>query len=94
MYNMNLFVVAAALFFAAFSIQESLLQSLISKYAKAQNRGAVIGDFSAAGFAGSFVGAIIGGFFSDYAIVLLNLLLISGKLISTCLMVRLFYGNL
>ncbi len=67
MYNMNLFVVAAALFFAAFSIQESLLQSLISKYAKAQNRGAVIGDFSAAGFAGSFVGAIIGGFFSDYA---------------------------
>ncbi len=71
-----IFGISIALFFIAFSIQEALLQSMISKYAKAKNRGGVIGDFSAAGFGGSFVGAMIGGFFSTYnSIVSLHLLL-------------------
>ena len=61
-----IFAIGLACFFAAFSMQEALLQSMISKYAKAKNRGGVIGDFSAAGFGGSFVGAMIGGFFSQY----------------------------
>ena len=61
--------VALACFFAAFSIQEAILQSLVSKYAKAKTRGAVIGDFSAAGFAGSFVGALVGGLFHDYSLI-------------------------
>ena len=64
--NVAIFGIALALFFAAFSMQEALLQGLISKYARAKNRGAVIGDFSAAGFGGSFIGAIIGGNFSTY----------------------------
>ncbi len=64
--NIIMFGVGLACFFAAFSMQEALLQSMISKYAKAKNRGGVIGDFSAAGFGGSFVGAMIGGYFSQY----------------------------
>lgn len=68
--NVVIFGVGLACFFAAFSMQEALLQSVISKYAKAKNRGGVIGDFSAAGFGGSFVGAIIGGFFSQYEAII------------------------
>lgn len=64
--NIIVFGVGLACFFAAFSIQEALLQSMVSKYAKAKYRGKVIGDFSAAGFGGSFIGAMIGGFFSQY----------------------------
>ena len=54
--NIIIFAIGLACFFAAFSMQEALLQSMISKYAKAKNRGGVIGDFSAAGFGGSFRG--------------------------------------
>lgn len=61
-----IFGIALAFFFAAFSMQEALLQSLVSKYAKAKERGSVIGDFTAAGFGGSFVGAMLGGLFSNY----------------------------
>ncbi|MWV62388.1 MFS transporter [Helicobacter saguini] len=76
--NIVVFGVAFGLFFSAFAIQEAILQSLISKLAKAKFRGAVIGDFNAAGFAGSFVGALVGGFFHTYdAIVVHHWLLFS-----------------
>lgn len=68
--NVGIFSFCFVLFFIAFSIQEALLQSLVSKYAKASVRGAVIGDFSAAGFAGSFFGAMLGGVFHDYSILI------------------------
>ncbi len=64
--NLIMFGVSVALFFIAFSMQEALLQSMISKYAKAKNRGGIIGDFVAFGFGGSFIGAMIGGHFSNY----------------------------
>lgn len=70
--NIVIFGVAFGFFFSAFAIQEAILQSLISKLAKAKYRGAVIGDFNAAGFAGSFAGALIGGFFHTYDAIVLN----------------------
>ncbi|RDU63198.1 MFS transporter [Helicobacter didelphidarum] len=84
--NIIVFAVGLAVFFGAFSIQEALLQSLISKYAKAKYRGAIIGDFSAAGFGGSFVGAMIGGYFNSYEKIALNHWFIFGSLMFVMLL--------
>lgn len=59
-----LFFVAAILFFIAFSLQEPILQSQTSKLNKA-NRGAMLGILNSFGYAGSFVGGLLGAF-SDF----------------------------
>lgn len=63
--SLIIFTIALSLFFISFSIQEALLQGLVSKYAKASIRGKVLGDFNSYGFAGSLLGSIVGGFFSS-----------------------------
>lgn len=64
LYGLVFFTIALAVFFVAFSTQEALLQGMISKFAKAKHRGKIMGDFTAFGYAGSFVGAIVGGYFT------------------------------
>lgn len=87
--NIFMFGVGLACFFAAFSMQEALLQSMVSKYAKAKSRGGVIGDFSAAGFGGSFIGAMIGGCFSQYSVISAWHWILFGTLI-VCMILWLF----
>lgn len=64
-YGLIFFTIALAVFFVAFSVQEALLQGMISKFAKAKYRGKIIGDFTAFGYGGSFIGAIVGAYFVD-----------------------------
>lgn len=54
-----LIFVAVAVFFVAFSLQEPILQSQMSKLSHA-NRGAALGLLNAFGYAGSFAGSMIG----------------------------------
>jgi len=60
--------IAASLvvFFAAFNLLEASLPSLITKVAPADAKGAAVGMYSSAQFLGTFVGAVAGGFVSQY----------------------------
>lgn len=87
--NIVIFGIGLACFFAAFSMQEALLQSMVSKYARAKDRGRVIGDFSAAGFGGSFIGAMIGGCFSQYSAIAMWHWILFGTLM-VCMILWLF----
>lgn len=49
------------LFFAAFNILEAALPSLVSRFAPTEARGTALGVYSAAQFAGAFVGGLGGG---------------------------------
>lgn len=60
--NDTVFVIAVILFFIGFNIHEPIMQSLTSKLAKIHQRGAVLGVFNSFGYAGTFVGGIIGSF--------------------------------
>ncbi len=55
------FVVASILFFIGFNMLEPLLQSTVSKYAKASQRGAALGLFTTSQYLGVFLGGAIGG---------------------------------
>lgn len=59
--QMWLFVVGIMVFFVGFASLEPIMQSLASKYAKAHQRGAVMGIFTTYGYVGSFVGGTAGG---------------------------------
>lgn len=56
-----LFVVASVLFFIGFNMLEPLLQSTVSKYAKASQRGSALGVFTTFQYLGVFLGGAIGG---------------------------------
>ncbi|MFV0482393.1 MAG: MFS transporter [Campylobacteraceae bacterium] len=60
------FVAGVVIFFIGFNIHEPLMQSLASKYAKANERGASLGVFNTFGYFGTFIGGIFGGFFMKY----------------------------
>jgi MFS family permease len=62
-----LLCVALTAFFTALNLLEAMLPSLVSKYARAEARGAAIGVNSSAQFLGAFVGAAIGGWLADHA---------------------------
>ncbi|MGM0533803.1 MAG: MFS transporter [Campylobacterota bacterium] len=55
------FVLAVALFFIAFNMFEPLMQSLTSKYARVNQRGAALGLANSFAYLGTFVGGIGGG---------------------------------
>ncbi|MDD3467771.1 MAG: MFS transporter [Campylobacterales bacterium] len=57
----SVFVVASVLFFIGFNMLEPLLQSTVSKYAKASQRGAALGVFTTSQYLGVFLGGAIGG---------------------------------
>ncbi|MFT7688125.1 MAG: MFS family permease [Candidatus Azotimanducaceae bacterium] len=55
-------ILALALFFMAFNLLEVILPALVSKIAPAGARGAAMGIYSTAQFAGAFFGGVIGGY--------------------------------
>ena len=59
------FSVGVVLFFVGFNLQEPIMQSLASKYAKIHQRGTVLGIFNSFGYFGTFLGGAIGGALLD-----------------------------
>lgn len=62
----TVFVVASILFFIGFNMLEPLLQSTVSKYAKASQRGSALGVFTTFQYLGVFMGGAIGGAILHY----------------------------
>ena len=60
-----MFSIGVVLFFVGFNLQEPIMQSLASKYAKIHQRGTVLGIFNSFGYFGTFVGGFIGGMLLD-----------------------------
>jgi len=60
-----MFVIGIIIFFIGFNLQEPILQSLASKYAKVHQRGRVLGIFNSFGYFGTFIGGFIGGVLLD-----------------------------
>jgi len=60
-----MFAVGIVIFFIGFNLQEPILQSLASKYAKVHQRGKVLGIFNSFGYFGTFIGGFIGGMLLD-----------------------------
>ncbi|SFV69300.1 MULTIDRUG-EFFLUX TRANSPORTER [hydrothermal vent metagenome] len=61
-----LFSIGIVVFFIGFNMQEPILQSLASKYAKVHQRGRVLGIFNSFGYFGTFIGGFIGGMLLDF----------------------------
>ncbi len=59
------FVIGIIIFFIGFNLQEPILQSLASKYAKVHQRGKVLGIFNSFGYFGTFLGGFVGGMLLD-----------------------------
>jgi MFS family permease len=59
------FAIGIVIFFIGFNLQEPILQSLASKYAKVHQRGKVLGIFNSFGYFGTFLGGFIGGMLLD-----------------------------
>jgi len=78
----SMFMVGIVVFFIGFNLQEPILQSLASKYAKVHQRGKVLGIFNSFGYFGTFLGGFLGGILLDvttlsniaYGIILLCIL--------------------
>ncbi|CZE45774.1 MFS transporter [Campylobacter geochelonis] len=56
------FMVGVVLFFIGFNMHEPIMQSCASKFAKSNQKGVVLGVFNSAGYFGSFIGGVFGGF--------------------------------
>jgi MFS family permease len=61
----TIFMIGVVIFFIGFNLQEPILQSLASKYAKVHQRGKVLGIFNSFGYFGTFIGGFIGGMLLD-----------------------------
>ncbi len=61
-----LFSAGVIVFFIGFNMQEPILQSLASKYAKVHQRGRVLGIFNSFGYFGTFIGGFVGGVLLDF----------------------------
>ena len=61
----EMFAAGIIIFFIGFNLQEPILQSLASKYAKVHQRGKVLGIFNSFGYFGTFIGGFIGGMLLD-----------------------------
>ena len=60
-----MFSIGVVVFFVGFNLQEPILQSLATKYAKIHQRGEVLGIFNSFGYFGTFIGGFIGGMMLD-----------------------------
>lgn len=56
------FIFGVVVFFIGFNVHEPIMQSMTSKYAKAHQKGASLGLFNAFGYAGTFLGGMLGGY--------------------------------
>lgn len=57
------FIIGVLVFFVGFNMHEPIMQSLTTKYAKVHERGRVLGVFNSFGYAGTFIGGLVGGFY-------------------------------
>ena len=64
-HDYKMFVAGIIVFFIGFNLQEPILQSLASKYAKVHQRGKVLGIFNSFGYFGTFIGGFVGGMLLD-----------------------------
>ena len=72
--NLLLSATSLLLFFAAFSLLEALLPSLVSKIAPQQSRGTALGIYSFSQFFGIFVGGLLGGWlYGTFGLMQVNL---------------------
>ncbi len=55
------FIIGVLVFFVGFNMHEPIMQSLTVKYAKVHERGKVLGVFNTFGYAGTFIGGLLGG---------------------------------
>jgi len=76
-----MFSVGVVVFFVGFNLQEPILQSLVTKYAKVHQRGEVLGIFNSFGYFGTFLGGFVGGMMLDIA----SLATISYAIIAICI---------
>jgi MFS family permease len=60
-----MFNIGVIVFFVGFNMQEPIMQSLVTKYAKVHQRGEVLGVFNSFGYAGTFLGGFVGGMLLD-----------------------------
>jgi len=60
-----MFSVGVVVFFIGFNLQEPILQSLVTKFAKVHQRGEVLGIFNSFGYFGTFIGGFVGGMLLD-----------------------------
>lgn len=65
--SLAMLVTGLVLFFAAFSLLEAMLPSLVSKFAPPGLRGTSVGVYSSVQFFGAFVGGTVGGALAQYA---------------------------
>jgi MFS family permease len=63
----TLFVIGVVIFFVGFNMHEPIMQSLATRYAKVHQRGFVLGIFNSFGYAGTFIGGLLGGLFFEKA---------------------------
>lgn len=56
-----IFIIAVVVFFAGFNLHEPIMQSVASKFARANERGTALSVFNAFGYAGSFLGGVLSG---------------------------------
>jgi len=77
-----MFSIGVVVFFVGFNLQEPILQSLVTKYAKVHQRGEVLGIFNSFGYFGTFIGGFVGGMLLDIA----SLSTISYAIIAICIL--------
>jgi len=65
--SLAVLVTGLVVFFAAFSLLEAMLPSLVSKFAPPGLRGTAVGVYSSVQFFGVFVGGAVGGVLAQYA---------------------------
>ena len=64
--NAMIFGMGVVLFFIGFNMHEPIMQSLASKFAKAHQKGTVLGVFNSFGYLGTFVSGALGGYLLDH----------------------------
>ncbi len=77
-----MFSAGVVVFFVGFNLQEPILQSLVTKYAKIHQRGEVLGIFNSFGYFGTFIGGFVGGMMLD----IVSLATISYAIIIICIL--------
>lgn len=62
----TIFIFGVVLFFIGFNLHEPIMQTCASQFCKAHEKGAALGIFNSFGYAGSFIGGILGGTFFQF----------------------------
>ncbi|PSM53284.1 putative sugar transporter, major facilitator superfamily [Campylobacter blaseri] len=60
--NQMVFIIGIVIFFIGFNMHEPIMQSTASKFAKSDQKGAVLGIFNGAGYFGNFAGGVFAGY--------------------------------